>query len=303
MRKFTLLLMSLTIAVPLYAQKQTMAEATYALKGPIQEMRVESATIFNQDGKYVEGPRVLNMTATFDEKGRRPELYLYNEKGALTRRIVMRWEGDKEMGGLNYDGAGRMWLRSENIYGADGLKREGVTYNGEGSVLSRTILTRNEKGQVIQTAEYDAKGTLIDKFVTTYNDGGEVKTSERTFYNNKGVLVLKQFTDMAEKRSESLTYNPNGSLAGKTIRVNQEITELGPDGSLRKKTVISDVGRLPAESFYNPDGTIRKESQIPDEIDSYGNWTKQTKWITDSQGIRPVKVTYRKLTYYSRLRL
>src|SRR5438034_5335043 len=126
MRKFALLLMSLTVAVPLYAQKQSMAEATYALKGPIREMRVESAVIFNQEGKYVEGPRVINMTATFDEKGRRPELFIYNEKGVLTRRIVMRWEADKEMESFNYDGAGRMWLRGENIYGADGLKREGA---------------------------------------------------------------------------------------------------------------------------------------------------------------------------------
>ena len=58
------------------------------------------------------------------------------------------------------------------------------------------------------------------------------------------------------------------------------------------------MGRLPEESTYNPDGTIRKESQIPDEVDAHGNWLKQTKWVSDSLGTRPVKVTYRVITYY-----
>jgi hypothetical protein len=33
-------------------------------------------------------------------------------------------------------------------------------------------------------------------------------------------------------------------------------------------------------------------------IDSHGNWTKQTKWISDAQGTKVATVTYRIITYY-----
>jgi len=43
----------------------------------------------------------------------------------------------------------------------------------------------------------------------------------------------------------------------------------------------------------NKDGSTNKESNGPDQVDAHGNWTKLTKWLTDSQGTRPVSVAYR----------
>lgn len=290
---FIALLIAVTFAFPVQAQRQ----ATHALLGPVRTVRTETATVFKKDGQYVEGPRILTETILFTEDGRRPELCLYDGKGALSRRIVLIWEGKKQVEFQNYDGAGKMWLRGVNLYDAEGRVRENAYYNGDGSLSSKTTFTRNDRGQVTESAQYNASGILIDKFNYTYNGIGET-VFERRQYHPTGWLRVRELHNVPEKRTETITYNENGSLAGKTIRVDKDISEYAADGSLKKSTFITSTGRLPEETTYSPDGTTRKESQIPDELDTYGNWTKQTKWISDSQGTRPVKVTYRVITYY-----
>lgn len=292
------LLIAVTSTLPVYAQNKTTREATYALLGPVKTVRTETADVNEKDGQLVEGARVLQMTISFTEDGRRPELCLYDENGSLQRRIVIIFEGRKEVEFLNYDGAGKMWLRGVSHYDAEERVREKATYNGDGSLRSKTILTRNARGQVIEIAEYSARGTLLEKFINTYNDAGALQLSERSNYDGDGLLRFTEVHNMAEKRSETVTYKRDGSLAGKSVRVDQGITEYAPDGSLKKSTLITNPGRLPAEVTYQPDGTTRKESQIPDEIDAHGNWIKQTRWVSDSKGTRALKVTYREITYY-----
>lgn len=140
---------------------------------------------------------------------------------------------------------------------------------------------------------------MLDKFSNTFSAAGELKFVERNYYRADGSLRLRELHNLTEKRSETVSYNADGSLAGKSIRVNQEITEYASDDSLKKSTFLSSTGRPPEEVTYNPDGTTRKESQIPDQVDAHGNWIKQTKWVSDSQGTRSVKVTYRVITYYT----
>lgn len=292
------LLIAVISASSVHSQNRTDKEATYALVGPVRTVRTETASVLKEDGRYVEGQRIVSMTISLNEDGNRTELGLYNEKGSLVRRIVSKFEGMKLVEFLNYDGAGKMWLRGVDLYDAEGRVREKATYNGDDSLRSKTTLTRNDRGQVIEMAEYGAKGTLLQKFSNNFNAEGELKSVERSFYGADGSLSRREMHNPADKRSETVTYNRDGSLAGKSIRVNQEITEYAPDGSLRKSTFITGVGRLPEELTYNPDGTTRKESQIPDETDAHGNWIKQTRWVSDAQGTRPVKVTYRVITYY-----
>lgn len=294
-------IIGLSIAVSLasvHPQIRTDKEATYALVGPVRTVRTETAVVVKKDGNSVEGPRILSMTIAFNEDGNRTELGLHDEKGSLVRRIVSKFDGRKLVEFLNYDGAGRMWLRGVDLYDAEGRVREKATYNGDGSLRSKTTLTRNDLGQVIEVVEHDAKGTLVQKSSNTFNAAGELKNIERSIYAADGTLSRKELQDVMAKRSETFTYNKDGSLAGKSIRVNQEITEYAADGSLKKSTTITSVGRLPEELTYIPDGNTRKESQIPDQIDHHGNWIKQTRWVSDDQGTRPVKVTYRIITYY-----
>lgn len=295
-------LLSLFATSAAYAQKSDR-EATYALLGPVKEMRTETADISKKENDYVEGPRILSMSVVFNEDGSRPELCLYNEKGALARRIVTKFEKGNETEFLNYDGGGRMWLRGVFLYDEHGRTRGEETYNGDGSLRSKATLKRNDAGLIIQRSEYGPREVLLEQLKNTFDEAGGLKTTERAVYREDGSLALKEFTTMADKRVESLTYNPDGSLAGRSVRVNQEITQYGADGSLIKKIQITNPARLTDVSIYEPDGTTRKESQIADEVDTYGNWIKQTKWITDAHGRRPVKVTYRTITYFPKLSL
>ncbi len=279
-----------------FAVQAQMSKTTYALVGPVRTVRTEVATFVLKDGQYVEGPRVLQMTIMFNEDGNRTDLGLYDDKGALRRRIEMRFEGRKEIEFLNYDGRGRMWLRGTNLYDEEGQIKESATYNGDGSLHSKRVFTRNKEGQVIEWAEYSAQGTLMERVVNTFH-AGEQKTSDRSLYFADGSLQLREARDIPKKRVDSVNYNPDGSVASKSIRIDTEIAEYTKDGLLQKTTTISRPDRLLDEVMFSKDGSTRRESQIPDEFDSRGNWIKQTKWITDSNGTRPLKVTYRAITY------
>ena len=163
-----LVLLALMSAVA-YAQERSMADATYALKGPVRTFRVEVATFVSKDGDYVEGPRVTQMEASFNQDGNRTDLHIYDDKGVLSRRIVMKFDGRKMTEAINYDGAGKMWLRSELFYDDNGVLKEEMTYNGDGSLRSKKTFKRDELGQAIETNEYNAKGVLVDQFKNTFD--------------------------------------------------------------------------------------------------------------------------------------
>jgi len=280
-----------------HAQDRSDADATYALKGSVRTLREEVAMFVLKDGDYVEGPRVLQTEATFNQDGNRTDLQMYDDKGVLSRRIVMKFDGRRMTEALNYDGAGRMWLRTVNVYDAQNLLKEELTYNGDGSLRTRKTFKRDELGQATEVSEYNAQGVLLDQFKNSF-DGPILLTNERKVYRENGSLVSINFYEADKKRSEAITYQPDGSVANKVVRTGQQIEKYGPDGSLQKTATISVEHRLVDEVVLNKDGSRMKDSKAPDQLDAYGNWTKLTRWQTDSQGTRPLAVAYRTLTYY-----
>lgn len=280
-----------------HAQERSIADATYALKGPVRTFKVEVATFVSKNGDYVEGPRVPQMDASFNEDGNRTNLNIYNDKGVLTRRIAMKFDGRKMTEAINYDGAGKMWLRTLNVYDDMSQLKEVLTYNGDGSLRSKKILKRNELGRITEIKEYNAQEVLLDHFKNTF-DGPRLLTTERKVYREDGSLASTNFYEAAKSRSETTSYKPDGSIADKTVRIGQQLEQYGADGSLQKTGTISVDHRLLDEVVLNNDGSRKKESNAPDHLDAHGNWTKLTRWQTDSQGTRPLSVAYRTLTYY-----
>jgi antitoxin component YwqK of YwqJK toxin-antitoxin module len=279
------------------AQERSDADATYALKGSVRTLRVEVATFVLKDGDYVEGPRMAQMDASFNQDGNRTDLRMYNDTGVLSRRIVMKFDGRKMTEAINYDGTGRMWLRTVDVYDDNSRLKEELTYNGDGSLRSKKTFKRDELGQAFETSEYNAQGVLLDQFKNTF-DGPILLITERKVYREDGSLASMSFYEAEKRRSETTTYQPDGSIANKTVRTAQQIEQYGPDGSLQKTGTVSVEHRLLDQVVVNEDGSRKKESNAPDQIDARGNWTKLTKWQTDSQGTRPLSVTYRTLTYY-----
>ena len=279
------------------AHAQNMAMATYGLKGPIRSYRIEVATFVLQDGNYVEGPRVLRGEASFNKDGNRTDLKIYDDKGRLARRIAMTFNGRNTTEAINYDGAGKMWLRSEHLYDEEGRSNGVLNYNGEGVLQSKRVIKRNKRGLVTESTEFSARNVMMEQIIITY-DGPRMIGHDRKVYDPNGSLRLRTIYAHETKRSETTTYRSDGSIENKSYRENWDIAQYGPDGSFQKATAISGEHRLLDEVTLDRDQPIKREAERPDLIDEHGNWTKQTKWLTDDKGTRPLKVTYRELTYY-----
>lgn len=289
-------LIALTCGI-VHAQNTNMAMATYGLKGPIRTYRTEVATFVSQGDNYVEGPRVLQAEASFNEDGNRTDLRIYNDKGVLARRITMTFDGRKMTEAINYDGAGKMWLRSVYSFDDEGRSNGSMTYDGAGSLVSKRVLKRNNRGLVTESTEFSAQEVVMEQILMRY-DGPKLISHERRVYYPNGSLRSLTIYAHETKRSETTTYRSDGSVENKSFRENWDIAQYGPDGSLQKATAVSSEHRLVDEVMLAKDGSATRESQRPDVIDAHGNWTKQTKWLTDGKGTRPLKVTYRELSYY-----
>lgn len=298
MKTLTLVVLLALMSALGHAQNTNMAMATYGIKGPIRTFRIEVATfVFQEGGSYVEGPRVLRSEASFNEDGNRTDLRFYNEKGAPTSRIAMTFNGRKMIESINFDGAGKMWLRTLHSYDDEGRSNGSMSYNSDGSLHSKWVLKRNNRGLVTESARYSGQGALMERNTSRY-DGPRLLSQQREVYYPSG--QLQSLTNYAPefKRTETTTYRPNGSVLNKSFRENWDIAQYSPDGSLQKATAVSGENRLSDEVTLGKDGSTTREAERPDQIDAHGNWTKQTKWLTDEKGTRPLKVTYRELTYY-----
>jgi antitoxin component YwqK of YwqJK toxin-antitoxin module len=239
----------------------------------------------------------VQMAASFNQDGNRTDLRMYDDKGVLSRRIVMKFDGPRMTEAINYDGAGNMWLRTVDVYDEQGLLKEELTYNSDGSLRSKKTFQRDELGHAIETSEYNAHGALLDRFKNSF-DGPILLTTERKVYRDDGSLASTTFYEAEKRRSETITYQPDGSVANKTVRTAQQVEQYAGDGSLQKTGTISVDQRLLDEVVLNKDGSTKKESNAPDQLDAHGNWIKLTRWQTNSQGTRPLSVAYRTLTYY-----
>ena len=295
----TLAIVLLLVLTPALAQAQNRsdAEATYALKGPVRTFRTEIATFVLKDGSYVEGPRVPQMEASFNEDGNRTDFRMYDQNGVFVRRIVMKFDGPRMTEAINYDGAGNMWLRTVQDYDEAGKIKEERNYNGDGSLRSTQSFKRNQRGMLIESIEQRPDGNLVEQMNYRY-DGPKLLGHERKLFYPNGSLQSVAIYTAATKQVETTTYKPDGSVANKIYRDNWDFATYSGDGSLQKVAAVSSEHRLADEVTINNGEATTRVSDRPDQLDAHGNWTKETKWQTDSTGTRPLKVTYRAITYY-----
>ena len=277
------------------AQPRGMAYATYALKGPVKSFRTEVATFVLRDGKYVEGPRVVRSEAFFNRDGNRTDYHMYSARGTLAGRIVMKFEGRKNVETIRYDGAGRITWRHETTFDETGVSKDRRTYYGE-TLYSTTTWKKNSANQIVEMKEISVDGVLLDQWNTKW-EGSTLHSYENKSFYEDGTLKQEN-TYVAPNKKTETSYNRDGSVAWKNVRVGQEEAQYGPDGLPRKATVIDQGDRLLDEMNIATDGSKTRVTQLPDEIDQHGNWTKQTKWFADPKGSRPLSVTYRALTYH-----
>jgi hypothetical protein len=293
-----LVLLCTSFSLAIQAQPRGDAGATYGLNGPVRSFRTETATVVEKDGQTTEGPRVLKMSVEFNESGNRTDYGLYDDKGILVLRIVTKFNGHTRES-VTYDGAGKVWSRQTQQYDSSGQAVGAATYNPYKSLQSKKLYTRNEQGQVIEWAEYAANGVVLDRTTNTYTPAGGLNIIEREIRDPNGVLRSREFHDIPHLHVEIILYKPDGAVLARTVRDGEQISQYAEDGTLKGTTSISDLSR-PPNSVLVANSSGLQVGQSTDQIDSRGNWTKQTQWVTEPSGTKLVKVTYRTISYYDK---
>ena len=208
----------------------------------------------------------------------------------------MKFEGRKMVECINYGPSGNVYLRIVETYDELGQLKETKTYLGDGSLRSTTQYTRNSRGQLVEKVERTPQNVVIETINNKF-EGLDLYTTERKLYDDSGKLMQEE-TYVAPNKKTTVRYNRDGSVATRSVRIGQEVAHYGPDGALQKATVIAPEDRLLDEMILKNDKPTTRETQLPDDTDQHGNWTKQTKWSADPKVTRPLTVTYRALTYY-----
>jgi hypothetical protein len=176
----------------------------------------------------------------------------------------------------------KKWLYG---YDANGYKSEELSYEASGKLEWRRTFRYefNAQGRVSTLSIYDADGTLDARMVKTYNERG--LQTDNTTYDSKGSVSNKSLFRYDDKGAltEFALYNSAGVLVQKQVPKSgqNEMILNNDDGTLKRQEVRSTPTR--------------------EDLDSRGNWTKQTtrKVVTQSGRTAEVlEITQRIITYY-----
>lgn len=156
-----------------------------SLIGPVRTVQIQTAQFSNQAGQWVEGPRELSASITYDVRGNKTEaigsafvgktLYAYNARGDLTET-------------LSYSPDSSLSERTVYTYDAKGNLMETVSYAPDGSFHRKTVYTHSAQGQLTEQITCDAAG-CFDKVTYTYDPYGNL-VEERFCYPDSAAIKL-----------------------------------------------------------------------------------------------------------------
>jgi len=276
-----LVLVSILLASTSRAQQEVRGPS--GLFGPVQTVREERVTFTKENGKAVEGPRVLVQTMTFNEDGSKWEQSVYGPSGEV------------------------IFLYRLQTFGPDGRNIERQIFNGKGMSQGRTVTFYDEQKRPSEIISYRDDGSIGNKI--TYRRSGNTLESENVTYDRQGAIIAqeKMTNDLPQGQFESvlttprstaesrgsLTRNPDGS---------QELREQRSTGEAIHEKTISDGRGSMDRVIYNPDGTINRTERLIREFDQHHNLIKTTHQTAtgDSKDFDTVDINYRIFTYYEK---
>jgi hypothetical protein len=249
-----------------------------------------------------EGRRVEYIVFESDESVGTRFLYKYDAKGNLTeeqwyahtgqlggKSLYIFDEKGNQTSQTNYHGDGALNWKNISKFDGNGNRTEWLQY--QGSTLRYKI-----------TSSYDSKGRILDKETFEFNG---IPGSYTSHAPEPGKVV---YTYDDEKRTKEVaTYEVNGTLKGKVVYTYDErgneigLTMFNGDGSPKNLEIqFYDNVHKPGSAFR---GTLSGRSLMNIEYDSYGNWTKKTRFIQSEKAGQPqaYSAELRVITYYGAL--
>ena len=189
--------------------------------------------------------------------------------------------------------------------------------------------TYNEQGNTLRSELYDYKGNLDSITVYGFIDGSRVSASqsiEREYnpppmiavgpppgaptkrpdprygykyefkYDDKKRLIENTWLQSSGEVWLRYVYKYNGNRKEKLV--------YSEDGKLNQHYlyILDDKGNEIAETYFNPDGSVRLQEVFTYEFDANGNWTKRTTsrlvMKNGREQTEPYSVYFRTITYY-----
>lgn len=239
------------------------------LIGPVKTVLIELTNISNQEGKWIESPRIPWLSNTYDLKGNKiQEDQLYDDVSLNFKSV------------FNYDVNGKL--------------TDGVEYDYKEFPVFKWTYT-HAQNQVEETRT-QVNGVLFSKATYTYDkDGNLAEEFRHQVHSTKDFKWVYLYDAEGRKTEENFYLVQMQGLPHEQVRVS----------TLDFKTVYryDAKGNVIEETRFDAAGAVKFKKQYSYKFDSVGNWISQTaeEWITRSGKtvLEPTGVTYRTFQYYS----
>lgn len=256
------------------------------LLGKVKSVHVETATLANAGGRWIEESRVPITTT------------VYNEEGYIVKEILYASDGNVSRVG-------------HTKYYSNGNRREVLFQNPNGGLLSLMACDFDDNGRETGCVYTSAHGLITkQKSVPFYDEAGN-KSEESWFYED-GTLSRKYTYKYSQdgRLSEQLIfkYAEDGALEEKRISLCDEegnVVETlcldGEDQLLEGPTryKYDEQGNEIEVAFYNSNGTLYSLTSYSYTFDSSRNWISRTEeYRTNVSGFETRSIAYRTLIYH-----
>lgn len=217
------------------------------LAGSVQSVRIETSKMIERSGNYVEGPREVVETKTYDGNGRMTEERYTAADDALlyTARYTFDGNGRKKERGV-YAPNESLRMKREFKYDDKENLIEWYEYDADGSLRSRNIYDYDDHKNISERTTFNAKGSLIDRWTYTYDENGN-KKEETRYYADDSIDTRYVYTlDENGNRVETAKFNAKGEPVGKESYA----YEFDSNGNWIKRTtarLIDDAGKAESE--------------------------------------------------------
>lgn len=239
------------------------------LIGPVKTVLIELTNISNQEGKWIESPRIPWLSNTYDLKGNKiQEDQLYDDVSLNFKSV------------FNYD--------------VNGNLKDGVEYDYKEFPVFKWTYTHAQNR--VEETRTQVNGVLFSKATYTYDkDGNLAEEFRHQVHSTKDFKWIYLYDAEGRKVEENFYLVQMQGLPHEQVRVS----------TLDFKTVYryDAKGNVIEETRFDAAGAVKFKKQYSYKFDSVGNWISQTaeEWITRSGKavLEPTGVTYRTFQYYS----
>ena len=293
------------------------------LIGPVYTIRTRVTKLLAKVHRPTTSARTLQLLTTYDPTGRKIEVITYNDDDSISRRALFTYdEAGRRTQASFFNPSGSLVRRSVYRHDTERGVVEELDHGPDGRLMRRNVQRYDAEGNQLELATYLADGALLMKMANRIGDLGRVKETVichgqqaqphvRVGQDKSG--EINAFVEGSIGLSRSEVCGEEGFLAGKVAYEYDDAGDLGghtvyaPDGTAQDRFVFAEdkEGHVSEMAHYDAAGSLLSKEVIEREVDSYGNWIKETvsSWVagvreTEPSELEPTEEHYRTITYY-----